>query len=346
MKHHLIVMYDSIENSVFASQVLKPLQDRLQQDCDDRATIISFERQPKPSLLPAAINNNTQINYILLKQLPFAGQISLRYAAYQLQKKIDPNSFDTITCRGPLAGWIIAHTKALSTIACIVQARGLCAQEYIYAHQTPNWFAQKIHLVRARQYAAIEQYVYGSFAGKPQVMIHAVSTALRQYLIDTFKASPEKVIVEQGDIPKSIPADTRASWRSALRKKIGINEDAIVYVYNGSAKAWQCPEQTIAYFAQQYQKNSSAYLLILTQDTQSFSTLCTTYELPDTSYYVLFVPHDQIYQYLAAADAGIIFRQTHIINWVSRPTKILEYQAVGLRIIHNNTVSMLVESLS
>jgi hypothetical protein len=50
-----------------------------------------------------------------------------------------------------------------------------------------------------------------------------------------------------------------------------------------------------------------------------------------------------IYHYLAAADIGIIFRKPHIINWISRPTKILEYQAVGLKIIHNNTVAMLAD---
>ncbi len=82
---------------------------------------------------------------------------------------------------------------------------------------------------------------------------------------------------------------------------------------------------------------------MLTQDTDYFAALCVKHVLPSHSYHIIFVPHHEIYHYLAAADAGIIFREAHIINWVSRPTKILEYQAVGLKIIHNNTVAMLAD---
>jgi len=51
-----------------------------------------------------------------------------------------------------------------------------------------------------------------------------------------------------------------------------------------------------------------------------------------------------LYVYLAAADYGLLFRHKDIINWVSRPTKMLEYQAVGLKIIHNNTIEWLSEN--
>jgi hypothetical protein len=53
------------------------------------------------------------------------------------------------------------------------------------------------------------------------------------------------------------------------------------------------------------------------------------------------VPHGMIYRYLAACDIGLIFREPHLINWTSRPTKVLEYQAAGLEIVHNNTIDFL-----
>jgi len=35
----------------------------------------------------------------------------------------------------------------------------------------------------------------------------------------------------------------------------------------------------------------------------------------------------------------MLFREQTIVNWTSRPTKLLEYQAVGLEVVHNNTVA-------
>ena len=62
------------------------------------------------------------------------------------------------------------------------------------------------------------------------------------------------------------------------------------------------------------------------------------------SYHITTISHADIYRYLAAADAGIVLRESHPINWVSRPTKILEYQAAGLAIVHNNTIGYITRS--
>ncbi len=48
MKHHLILIYDGIENSVFVGQVLAPFAQKLIQFPADRGLIVSFEKK-KPS---------------------------------------------------------------------------------------------------------------------------------------------------------------------------------------------------------------------------------------------------------------------------------------------------------
>jgi len=82
-------------------------------------------------------------------------------------------------------------------------------------------------------------------------------------------------------------------------------------------------------------------LLILTFDVDRFKNKLKEI-LPINSYVVLNVAHEKIYEFLAAADYGIVFREKNIISWASRPVKAMEYQAVGLKIIHNNTVEWLV----
>lgn len=344
MNYHLTIIYDGIENSVFAGQVLTPLVQKLTQHPNDRGLIISFEKKKLSAAAIAAITNHKNIDCIILHKIPFFGTLSLRYAVYQLGRIIPHYPIISMTVRGPLAAWIFTHTK-MATSVCTVQARGLAAQEYAYAHaDAPSWFMKQFHQFRRRQYEAIERFVYGTAAHTSPLLIRAVSESLRSYIIDTFGTPPEKIIVEETDIPQKINPDVLQRWRATIRTTLAIDAMTYVYVYNGSAKAWQCPNETVAYFAEQYRKNQHTFLLILTQDQQPFINLCTQYAIPSGAYHITHVPHTQIYQYLAAADAGIIFRKSHIINWVSRPTKILEYQAVGLKMIHNNTVAMLVEN--
>lgn len=344
MKHHLIIIYDGIENSVFAGQVLAPLNVHLMNYPADRGLIISFEKKMPAKAALDQIAKHTTIDYLILRKIPFLGSLSLRYAAYQLERAMRNYIIHAITARGPLAAWIVTHTKELDHIPCIVQARGLAAQEYGYAHDdTQSWFMKKIHQFRMHQYEAIEQFVYGTYAQQSETIIRAVSEPLRTYLIDTFHTPHRKILVEGTDIPQKIDPTILQTWRSAMRTTMNIPPDTYMYVYNGSAKAWQCPEQTVAYFASLYKNNQNLFLLILTQDQQKFIDLCMHAAIPSCAYHITHVRHDMMYHYLAAADAGIIFRKPHIINWVSRPTKILEYQAVGLTIIHNNTVAMLAD---
>ena len=37
----------------------------------------------------------------------------------------------------------------------------------------------------------------------------------------------------------------RDNLRTSLRKELGINLSTHVYVYNGSAQSWQCPQKTV-----------------------------------------------------------------------------------------------------
>ena len=336
MKIHLIVLYDSIFNSVFQGQVVVPLIKQLNESPETSAYIVSFEYKKITPQQISSLISDPRINLIVRKKIPFMGTPSLWLAARQLKnmfKQIKPAS---ITARGPLAGWIVAHA-ARSNIPIIVQARGLAAQEYLYAHTPTSWW----HRLRSRQYEQIERYVYGTYAAQPHVTVHTVSKALKDYVIKTWHTPEHKITVGTHDIPEKISIDLGHTWRTTMRRKIGISKEAYVYVYNGSAHPWQCPEQTIHFFVKTYQKNTNSFLLILTQSVEQFHALLHKTDIPVYAYHVTCVPHAEIYHYLAAADAGLLFREKHCINWVSRPTKALEYQAVGLKIIHNDTIEML-----
>ena len=98
----------------------------------------------------------------------------------------------------------------------------------------------------------------------------------------------------------------------------------------------------VDYFKKEYAIDNLSFLLVLTQNVPAFEQLVQ--QLDKQSYCIVTVKHDEIYRYLSAGDIGMLFREPHIINWISRPTKVLEYQAVGLQIVHNNTVALLTDS--
>ncbi len=338
MKTRIVVLYDGVHNPVFQSQVIEPLIKQLDQHPDDRGIIISFERTTISQKEQQSLVTDPRIRLITLHKLPFLGSLSLRYTARQLAPIMRQHIHTaTITCRGPMAAWIVGHLNL--PIPCIVQARGLAAQEYRYAHSSKimGW----LHRIRAYQYEQIEKWVYGAYAHNKNVMVHTVSKALRSYLITTFDSPENHVTVADHDVPSAIAPAQRSAWRTEIRELLGIPPHAYVYVYNGSAKPWQCPQETVQFFVHEYQKNQEAFLLVLTQDTGTFKTLLACHNLPPNTFHITRVAHTEIYRYLAAADAGMLLREQHIINWVSRPTKALEYHAVGLKIIHNNTVGML-----
>jgi len=173
------------------------------------------------------------------------------------------------------------------------------------------------------------------------VSIEAVSTAMQEYLIKTYNTPKNLLSVAKTDIPDIIPAQKIKIWHDEVRNELTISNDRYIYCYAGSGKAWQCPQQIIDFFIETKKTKIESYLLILTQDTVLFNQLCKKAGLDFKDYTVMHVPHAKLFNYLSAADAGLIFREKHILNWVSRPTKILEYQSVGLKIIHNNTVQIL-----
>ncbi len=339
----IFVLYDGIENSVFSGQVLKPLYKRLESEGFSSALLISFEKKMyNATEINRLIPNKKKLTVKQLKKYPFVGTMSLYPAVTQLKKILKKEKHYHLIARGPLAGWICIRTiNKKNCLSFSIQARGLLAQEYQYSTRgTKNLLKKMIHLWRTRKFETVEKTVYKKNGGWT---VEAVSPALKNYMIQTFGTSPDKITIATIDLPEKIKPNLVTQWRKDVRKKLKIKQDCRVFCFNGSAKPWQGPEKVIHFFYDQLKKNRNSFLLVLTQDRKSFEDLLRKSSISQKKYCIISVSHSEIYQYLSACDVGLIFREQHIVNWVSRPTKMLEYQAVGLEVVHNNTISFLKE---
>jgi hypothetical protein len=359
--HHVImVVYDGIENSVFESQVLAPLFAELEANKELEVTLISFERTvPAAALLNKKIPPHDRFHLVIAQRFPFLGTLSLRSALWQLIKILKMVGGAELRARGPLAGWLVLRAAEkfvnpqiveLGLVPpVLIQARGLAAQELRYARErskhgvmrrVKDWLVQKLlHRLESAVYGYRGVIVQ---AGK--LTIESVSTALREYLVTTFHADAKIITIATKDITPRLPSADVKQWRLAKRKLLGIDPRARVYVYSGSFKPWQCAQETVAEASKILTTQSDAFFLVLSLDVVPFEKALHVAGVDKARWRVLSVSSSELTQFLAAADVGFLLREADVINWVSRPTKMLEYQAVGLKIIHNRTVGCLVVS--
>ncbi len=338
------VIYDGIYHSVFAGQVLVPLLKRLELDNNLWVCLVSFEKKLySPEQLRGVIGFHPRLTVVIVKRYSFWGAYSLLPAVFRLRKILKSIGTYSITARGPLAGWIVRH--AINRKLCteiIIQSRGLVAEEYRYAHRGARGISRLIHALRARWYYGVERSVYGVPIEGVLFSIEVVSAALQDYLVGHFGTKNSWCTQAEFDVPARIEKNLVAAWRASVRSQLGIDLQTSVYCFTGAAKSWQCPELIADYFGQLQKKNRAIFFLVLTSDVEKFSALLGEVLLPK-SYIVLTVNYQEIYRYLSAADVGIILREPGMVSWIARPVKAMEYEAVGLKVIHNNTVDWLIK---
>lgn len=122
--------------------------------------------------------------------------------------------------------------------------------------------------------------------------------------------------------------------RSRIRKSKGFH-DKFVMLYLGTMSIWQWPEAMFNMFSRFHRAypNSMMYLLIPEYDHDKARAYIQKCDLPPESYLLEEVEHDEIGGVIGAADAGILLRESHPVNFVSSPTKFGEYLAAGLPVI-------------
>ncbi len=240
----------------------------------------------------------------------------------------------------------MARGYPLSRLAVTVQARGLAAEEarLTFDVSSPgSFFRKKLFELKIAALRSIESDVYNARLWPVPLEVTAVSDALRQYLIDSFSADPTTVVVDNFDQVALIKKEQVAAWREELRGFFKMPHGAIVYGYSGSCKQWQCAEETVAFMAKKIEEDPRAYGVILSTDVVPFQALISQLSCDQSRFLIRYVPPKDVVKWLSVCDYGVLLRYEDVVNWVSRPTKALEYLAVGLSVIHNNTVKWLID---
>ena len=272
----MMVICDGIDNSVFKSQVLRPLLNKIDEQKNLEVTLVSFERRSySPEELISIIPPHDHLHVILCPRTPFIGTIGLSIAGYYFKKIISSTPLQKIIARGPLAGWIILkfikdlyqHNEQQELVEITIQARGLAAEESRLSSEngTNRWYHR---LFKNWYYETLQNIEYDTYRNDrfkrkyASIEIEAVSEALKKHLIEQYEAAEAKVFIAQKDLVLPLEVSEKELWRKKTRLSLSIPESATVYCYSGSAKPWQCIEETIILIKEKMLSDNNVWALL------------------------------------------------------------------------------------
>jgi len=162
--------------------------------------------------------------------------------------------------------------------------------------------------------------------------ISCVSKAFKRYLLKKYRIPEEKIIV----VPLCIDMDTfyfSPELRTARRHQLGW-QDSVVILYSGKRQRWQLPKRLIKNMILMTDRIKASRAVILTRVPEAFQVDIDglSPEIRER-FEIHCVPHDEVAQYLMAADIGLLFRKKDLVNRVACPTKFAEYVGCGLPVL-------------
>lgn len=355
-KRLLVLVYDGIANSVFENLVLLPAEKKIEAGLFSHVDIVLFETNYAQAMERAVKLqvHHRAVSFHIIRRLPVVGTMSVSLLAPVLARWLLDNWYDEILVRGPLAAyvlraalvWFVLILKPGWRVPISLQIRGLAAEEVRLSHHTGgsgNFLKKILFWIKFKTLQMIEGAVFRANFWPVPVKMYAVSAALQDYIVQNFGGDLALLRLETSDLIDPVVPVVVMEWRTEVRQFLKIPHEAVVYGYSGSCKRWQCAQETVEYMVARMQENPLAYGLILTTDVLAFEKVVESISCDRSRLLLKLVQSKDVLRWTAAFDYGILLRYQDIVNWVSRPTKALEYQAVGVHIIHNNTVKWLID---
>ena len=131
-------------------------------------------------------------------------------------------------------------------------------------------------------------------------------------------------------IPSTLNSLHLSKSKIFSRKKIGLSDSDIIFVYSGSSSEWQSFTKMFHFVEKFLLKNKKYKFLILSKETTKINEMIKKF--PDQIFIKWFHPNEVI-SFLKICDYGLIIREESITNQVSSPVKFAEYLYAGLKII-------------
>jgi len=162
-----------------------------------------------------------------------------------------------------------------------------------------------------------------AFYSKNNIALSAVSESLKSYLLKNGYNNYCKI--HHNIAAKNFTYDN--TKRNIIRKKLNIEDNQVLILLSTGGNAiWQKDKTIINYFS-----NKDNYRILNLSKTS----------INQNGVINMFLPFEEMPDYLSAADVAIIWRDKHILNACASPSKFSEFATMGLYVVHNNSVNLI-----
>ncbi|PZX11935.1 glycosyltransferase involved in cell wall biosynthesis [Breznakibacter xylanolyticus] len=225
----------------------------------------------------------------------------------------------------PIAGNFAKWLKKLGLInTYIYDSEGATAAEW------NEYNVVSSNYLKSKAYSLEKNALMGAYK------IRTVSLKMVEYWKNQLNFTPQNFVV--------IPCKLNQIFVSKLpteqeliiqRKKLGYNDNDIIFCYAGSSAGWQSLDLLSSYFEVLLSENISFKFLFLTDALPNSISLYNKYPQRVN---VIHVAYNEVQKYMQLCDYGTLIRESSITNMVAAPTKYAEYLACGLKVIISNQV--------
>lgn len=230
--------------------------------------------------------------------------------------------FDLLHARGYVPAAIACVVKAWTGVPFLFDIRGLQAEEYVdaglWAHRSLPF-----HLTKR-----VERWMLREADG-----INTLTEAVRPILRDFPGLRERRALPPWTVIPTCVDLDHfrfDAAARQRVRARLGLGERPVL-VYSGSVGTWYQIDETLDFYVAARARWPNLFLLALVNRLPE--TVVRGLEerrVPSSDFTVIWARHDEVPEYLSAADAAVAFIRPSLSKQSSSPTKYGEYLSCGL----------------
>ena len=324
MKQVLYLSYDGMTDPLGQGQVLSYLQGLSSKDL--RITLISFEKPERFANKKPAIElicRTAGIDWqplMYTKKPPVFSTVYDIFRMWRRAKKLQAQKkFSAVHCRSylpALAG--LAMNKKFRT-AFIFDMRGFWIDEKI---ETGEWDSKKVIYKSVIKFLRKKEKEFYCRADS----IVTLTQASKQIIIDKYPALQHRISVIPTCVNLAIFKSFQPAIRIAVRKKLGIPENAFVLLYSGGYGA----NYDIHFLLKLFNKLKEIYpetcLLILSKD----GITGLEQSIAGQNIVTVSLPYEKVSDYLMAGDLGAINYVNRFSVAARSPTKLGEYWACGL----------------
>lgn len=249
-----------------------------------------------------------------------------QYRLWFLRRFVRKHSVLILHCHGPQATYLAACAIRDSLIPIVYDMHGISSAE-----QLSKW---GVHSPAMKRLEITEK---AAISGCRAVI--SVSNGLQNYWQNRYPdVSPQSYV-----IPCAVDSHLfsfRLDARDALREKWNVSIEDPVFAYLGSAVYYQRIDKVFGIFKYMLSAFSKAKLLIISpqSDISLIKKIMKEIGVNLESVIIISLGHDEVPEYLSAADFGFLIRDDLLLNNTSSPTKFGEYLGCGVPVITSPNV--------